>query len=54
MIPLDTAYSPLWLVNAYPNTYFPMVNDLETVMQAETLGAGATTNCPDVFLKDAA
>ena len=50
-LPGDTGYSPLWLVAVYDNANWPSVRDLDTVLKAKLLAAGAATvNCPIVFV----
>jgi len=50
-LPGDAGYSPLWLVAVYDNANWPSVRDLDTVLKAKVLAAGAATvNCPIVFI----
>jgi hypothetical protein len=49
-LPMDEAYSPLWMVNVYDNADFAMVSDLASAMAANILATGvANVNCPIVM-----
>jgi hypothetical protein len=51
-IPSDDAYSPLWVVNAYDNAEFGVVNNLESAAKATNKGSNlATVNCPIVSME---
>jgi hypothetical protein len=50
-LPGEAGYSPLWLVSVYDNSDWPMVHNLDTVLNAKILApAVATVNCPVVSL----
>lgn len=50
-LPGEAGYSPLWLVSVYDNADWPMVRDLNSVLNAKILAAAvATVNCPVVSL----
>lgn len=53
-LPEDEFYSPLWSVNIYDNMDFDMVSNLQTVLMANILAAGAAiVNCPVVVNESA-
>ena len=49
-LPSDGAYSPLWDVQVYDNSKFAGVKDLTTAQATMSMPAGATVNCPIVFV----
>jgi hypothetical protein len=50
-LPAGAGYSPLWVVNAYNNANFDMVNNLSTAHAAMSVGNGlAIVNCPVVAI----